>query len=228
MFTARDLLRSSELLVIKLPAIFTTGWDVLFRRFFIHTIGLATQSHASIFDKWFKQLFGRIFWCSKYILFARLLSAFLSADIFSICFKTVFRSVLLAYIIEAFGIFDCVVIPRRNVHKLCTGFYHASTDLLWFFISDRLLQKLKVLYCLLILRSNLISVGFDSDVLWGCHCIHRLHPISFLLLIQALFWKGYDHFSFSGFSHLTSDLRQLTFFSLIFSINFFDLRCFFT
>jgi len=35
MFTARNLLRSSELLVIRFPAIFTTGWDIFYRRFHI-------------------------------------------------------------------------------------------------------------------------------------------------------------------------------------------------
>ena len=35
--------------------------------------------------------------------------------------------------------FHCFVTPRRTVHKHCTGFYLASIDLLWLFISDRLL-----------------------------------------------------------------------------------------
>jgi len=37
---------------------------------------------------------------------------------------------LLAYIIEAFGVFIAFVTLRRTVHKHCTGFYHASIDLL--------------------------------------------------------------------------------------------------
>ena len=50
-----------------------------------------------------------------------------------------------------------------------------------------------------LLRSNFKSVGFGSDVLWGCYCIHRRHPVSFVLPNQALFRKGSDLFSFFRF-----------------------------
>ena len=69
-----------------------------------------------------------------------------------------------------------------------------------------------------LLRSNFKSVGFGSDVLWGCYCIHRRHPVSFVLPNQALFWKGIDLFHFGSFPY-DFDLRRLTFFGLIFSIN---------
>lgn len=114
--------------------------------------------------------------------------------------------------------FDCVVTPRRFVHKQCTDFYLASTDLLWLIHLGSFAIKVLGASLPVWLLSNLISVGFGSDALWGCHFIHRRHPISICIAYSSSALKRMRSF-ISGFSHLNHDLSQLTFFSLIFSIN---------
>ena len=114
--------------------------------------------------------------------------------------------------------FIAFVTPRHTVHKHRTGFYLASIDLLWFFHLGSLAIKAPSAHCLWLSLSNFTLVGFGSDVLWGCYCIHRRHPVSFVLPNRALFWKGIDLFHFGSFPY-DFDLRRLTFFGLIFSIN---------
>lgn len=140
----------------------------------------------------------RFFRLLTHILFAVIFIHFCAAfvcylqSINCLIFSNGFPFRLLAYIMEAFGMFDCVVIPRRFVHKHCTDFYLASTDLLWLIHLGSFAIKVLSASLPVWLLSNLISVSFGSDALWGCHFIHRRHPVSFVLLIQALFWKGCD------------------------------------
>ena len=225
-FTACDWLLFLDLFVTDVPPLSQPA-ELIFCRF-LYCLFFFTSRNASFSFNSRVSFFWCIHFAVMFIHFARLWSAWFSFRVSVMFPVSVSRIIwfvssgfpfrLPAYFIEALGIL-CFSTPRHTVHKHCTGFYLASIDLLWLFHLGSLAIKALGADCLFCFTQQFHSYGFR----FRCAVRLLLHPsASPRFFVYCLFELCSEkdticfHFRFFPYDF---DLKQLTFFSLIFSIN---------